>query len=646
MIEEFNKKYFFDEAKDKKKDWLGDGGFGSCYRAYRNDNEEKYAIKIIDKNKLREDYKRENYEEPTEDDMKEYYDGFKKEIEYMQIMEGEKKDNVNTVKYYEYFDSPDKFIIVLELCNESLLDYFSRKKEPFSSDEIKELLLQLNNSFKIMSQKKIAHRDLSLDNILLKFDQKDPKKYTAKLTDYGVSKKLVTIKNKYSTKVGKLNFMAPEVLQIDKEKENNDGYNESCDLWSLGVMIHILYFRKPPYTAEKEAGLMKQINNLGKKAIKETDNKLLDSLLNGLLEKNPKKRLNWNSYFKHPFFEVQKEIINNLIIIKIIVRDNDKINNEFNDIYFLDNTPYMTTQICDYKENEEIKGLNDSNAELYINGEKKTFSKYFKPTEKGDYEIKIVFKNKIKDCSYMFSGCDNIKSINLSSFDSSNVTNMHYMFGKCHFVEEIILDNLNTENVTDMSHMFNKCSSLKTIKIPSSFNTKSLKNIECMFHWCEQLTNIDFGNFTIDNVTDMNGLFLRCHSLQKINLKNFNTSNVENMSHLFSECTSLKEIEIDPSKFVTGKATQMSYMFSECRNLQNINLTSFNTTKTKFLNHMFSGCESIITLDLSSFNILKESNLSQMFDEMSKIDKIIVNANSIDNFKNIFHIIESKFLVK
>ena len=33
----------------------------------------------------------------------------------------------------------------------------------------------------------------------------------------------------------------------------------------------------------------------------------------------------------------------------------------------------------------------------------------------------------------MFSGCDNIKKIDLSSFDSSDVINMFYMFGKCSF---------------------------------------------------------------------------------------------------------------------------------------------------------------------------------------------------------------------
>ena len=83
--------------------------------------------------------------------------------------------------------------------------------------------------------------------------------------------------------------------------------------------------------------------------------------------------------------------------------------------------------------------------------------------------MRINFKNKLKNCSYMFSGCINMKSINLSSLDFSQTTNMSYMFTRCYYLEEIIFENINTEKVTDMSYIFNRCSNLKKIKFPSSF---------------------------------------------------------------------------------------------------------------------------------------------------------------------------------
>ena len=64
---------------------------------------------------------------------------------------------------------------------------FVSKKGPFNDKEIYELLTQLNNTFKIMHENKIYHRDLSLNNILIKFEDD---KIIYKLSDYGVSKKL------------------------------------------------------------------------------------------------------------------------------------------------------------------------------------------------------------------------------------------------------------------------------------------------------------------------------------------------------------------------------------------------------------------------------------------------------------------------
>ena len=56
--------------------------------------------------------------------MKPYIDGLNNEVKIMQIMEGDDKDNINSVKFYEFFDTEDKFVIVMELCQNNLFDYF------------------------------------------------------------------------------------------------------------------------------------------------------------------------------------------------------------------------------------------------------------------------------------------------------------------------------------------------------------------------------------------------------------------------------------------------------------------------------------------------------------------------------------------
>jgi surface protein len=296
-----------------------------------------------------------------------------------------------------------------------------------------------------MYENQIYHRDLSLDNILIKFEDD---KIIYKLSDYGVSKKLATFKNKFSTKAGKPDYMAPEV------KEGQ--YDGKCDLWSLGIVIYILIKRKNPSDE-----IIDKISSL--ELIANTE---LNNLIQRLLVKDPDKRISWDEYFNHPFF------INNKIIIKLKVTEKDKIKNEFKDINILENEYYLLNDVrLEYKEkNKELEDLNENNTKLFINNKQYPFKKYFKPTEKGEYEIKLIFTKKIKNLSYLFRDCQNIISIDLSSFDTSESTNMKYMFGKCINLEEINLTNLNTSNVIDMSYMFNKCRKLKNIKFPKSFN--------------------------------------------------------------------------------------------------------------------------------------------------------------------------------
>ena len=60
----------------------------------------------------------------------------------------------------------------------------------------------------------------------------------------------------------------------------------------------------------------------------------------------------------------------------------------------------------------------------------------------------------------MFQGCSSLKNINLSNFNTNNVTNMGCMFDRCSSLTNIDLSNFNTNKVTNMSCMFYKCKSL------------------------------------------------------------------------------------------------------------------------------------------------------------------------------------------
>ena len=155
----------------------------------------------------------------------------------------------------------------------------------------------------------------------------------------------------------------------------------------------------------------------------------------------------------------EKECINqsNEIRIELKIIDQNDINN---DVYFLDNSGYKDDKgIKHYHEN--LKELNESNTELYINNKKVEYKKYFKPENEGIYEIILKFNISIKDYSFMFYGCINIKNIDFISFNTTNVNSMNSMFsGRLPLKSLPDISNWNTTNVNDMSRMFAGCSSL------------------------------------------------------------------------------------------------------------------------------------------------------------------------------------------
>ena len=139
---------------------------------------------------------------------------------------------------------PNNYNVVMELCDEDLFKYIKNKKNLLSIEEVRNILLQLNNVFKLMASQRIMHRDLKPQNIMIKFLNKEKTEYLVKLADYGFSKSLEG-KNFTTSYLGTPLTMAPEVLQ---RKE----YSMKADLWSVGIIIYLLLFKDVPYSGNNE----------------------------------------------------------------------------------------------------------------------------------------------------------------------------------------------------------------------------------------------------------------------------------------------------------------------------------------------------------------------------------------------------------
>ena len=304
---DYKNKYADIEIKNTIKENI----YSNVYKAEYEGNE--VAVKKIKKDQLKEDLKESLcIDEINEDVFREEIIKFNRELENMKMCHCE-----NSVEIYDYFDEEKEFVIVMELCDNNLFKELAKTKNGFNAKEIKEILLQLNNAFKKMNEAKIAHRDIKLHNILVKYLNKEKTKFKVLLSDYGVSNQLSSMTKKYKTRAGTQIIMAPEILS-GKE------YNNKCDLWSLGVNIFQLYTKKPPYIGAFDNEILNQIDKLGQSVLNVIKDAKLKDLLSKLLVKEPEKRISWEEYFKHDFFSLKTINIKSYEDIKIIetIKDN------------------------------------------------------------------------------------------------------------------------------------------------------------------------------------------------------------------------------------------------------------------------------------------------------------------------------------
>ena len=119
-------------------------------------------------------------------------------------------------------------------------------------------------------------------------------------------------------------------------------------------------------------------------------------------------------------------------------------------------------------------------------------------------------------------------SLDLSSFDTSNVTDMSFMFFYCDNLKTLYLENFNTKNVVQLENMFRFCTNLKELDI-SSFHISKAKRIEGIFWNCKNLEKVKVSsNVSQFFANHKNYLFKNCNELTIIPITEFDKA-IENL---------------------------------------------------------------------------------------------------------------------
>ncbi|XBW37582.1 hypothetical protein QEN19_003163 [Hanseniaspora menglaensis] len=255
--------------------------------------------------------------------------------------------------YYKY----SNYLIYQELGSGGdlfsfLLDSKTNKLRFIPEKEAIVIVYQIVLALKYLHEKNIAHRDLKLDNIILF----TPEPFTRiMLTDFGISKKSEPLNFdeshtnfRFKTCVGTPEYTAPEVGDFNRDtvrdliqeklfetehhkRDNQKGYSQKCDIWSLGILLYYLWTGNPFFGTQKVQDTFTDLEQQNLNSLQSWINGKVDrvveinpvskigrSFLKKLLIIKEKSRLDSHGCINDTYINEHKEVLENFYKKKVL----------------------------------------------------------------------------------------------------------------------------------------------------------------------------------------------------------------------------------------------------------------------------------------------------------------------------------------
>ena len=269
---------------------LGKGSFGEVYLSTKKGRNQYFATKKMD---------RKQADQPS---IRKY---FENEIKILQSL-----NHPNIVKLEEVKATKDYYYIVMEYINggsltDCLKKYQKKYGKAFPEMIVQYLMIQIVDAIKYIHARKIIHRDLKLDNIMVNFDNENDKnnlnmmRARVKIIDFGFA---INMKGNLAfSALGSPINMDPTILKKFSKKDNRQlGYDEKADVWSLGTICYEMLIGQSVFNADTMNELVKKVEN-GSYSVPTSVSKEVVSFLNGMLQYDGNNRLSADELAKSPF---------------------------------------------------------------------------------------------------------------------------------------------------------------------------------------------------------------------------------------------------------------------------------------------------------------------------------------------------------
>lgn len=261
---------------------VGKGGSAKVYEALCKFRKVKYACKVMKKQKTKPE----------------------KVFKEIQLLSSLKHKNI--VSYCEYYESAQEIFIIMEFVPGGELFAALKKHGRFTENDAKKIISPVLSATAYLHSKAIVHRDIKLENILLRNSPggNRSQRYQIQssdvlLIDFGLAKCMRSSRNRTKSVCGSQYYVAPEVLL-------GKGYGLQVDLWSIGVVLYMLLTDSPPFYETEERSLPKAIvsakYSLGGELFRGVSADAKD-LIRKLLTLEPMERLAASRALAHNWFD-------------------------------------------------------------------------------------------------------------------------------------------------------------------------------------------------------------------------------------------------------------------------------------------------------------------------------------------------------
>eukprot|EP01017_Pseudomicrothorax_dubius_P028935 TRINITY_DN3482_c0_g1_i1.p1 TRINITY_DN3482_c0_g1~~TRINITY_DN3482_c0_g1_i1.p1 ORF type:complete len:363 (+),score=90.27 TRINITY_DN3482_c0_g1_i1:133-1221(+) len=252
---------------------LGKGSYAKVVLVKKKDSGEMFAMKILKKDHIEK----------------------KRQVDHIQternVLVGVNHPFIIKLSYA--FQNDRKLFFVLEYCPGGEMFYLLQKRKVFNEEQAKFYVAQIVLAIEHLHSNNIIYRDLKPENVLI-----DGQGYI-RVTDFGLSKQGIEGAQGARSVCGTPEYLAPEVLA-------KTGHGKPVDWWTLGAIVYEMVTGLPPFYTSNREELFRRIRN-DPLPIPKYFSEALKSLLDGLFQKDPEKRLGSgrdgaNNIRKHPWF--------------------------------------------------------------------------------------------------------------------------------------------------------------------------------------------------------------------------------------------------------------------------------------------------------------------------------------------------------